>query len=235
VLGEITVVALIALVLVVIGVCAGVVAMTMAARKIPVQIPRKVVGRGRIREGQKSFVPLRVNSAGVMPIIFAQSFIVVPGTIGAFWPNSFLARVAEVFAPQTMAYYFTYGFLILFFTYFYTAIIFNPVDLAENLKKQGAFVPGVKPGARTAEYIDRVLTRVTLPGSIYLALIALLPFWIFDIFSIQTFFFGGTSLLIVVGVGLDTVQQAQQLLLLRHYDGFMKKGRVKMRGRQRYM
>jgi preprotein translocase subunit SecY len=235
VLGEITAFALAALVAVVIGVCAGVVAMTMAARKIPVQIPRKVVGRGRIREGQKSFVPLRANSAGVMPIIFAQSFIVVPGTAGAFWPNSWLARLAEVFAPQTMAYYVTYGLLILFFTYFYTAIIFNPVDLAENLKKQGAFVPGVKPGARTAEYIDRVLTRVTLPGSIYLALIALLPFWIFDIFNIQTFFFGGTSLLIVVGVGLDTVQQAQQLLMLRHYDGFMKKGRVKMRGRQRYM
>jgi len=234
-LGEITALALVALVLVIVGVCAGVVAMTMAARKIPVQIPRKVVGRGRIREGQKSFVPLRINSAGVMPIIFAQSFIVVPGTAGAFWPNSWLARLAEVFAPQTTTYYITYGILILFFTYFYTAIIFNPLDLAENLKKQGAFVPGVKPGARTAEYIDRVLTRVTLPGAIYLALIAMLPFFIFDIFNIQTFFFGGTSLLIVVGVGLDTVQQAQQLLLLRHYDGFMKKGRVKMRGRQRYM
>jgi preprotein translocase subunit SecY len=234
-LGEIGVFALVALLVVVVGVCAGVVAMTMAARKIPVQIPRKVVGRGRIREGQKSFVPLRVNSAGVMPIIFAQSFIVMPGTFAAFVDLGPLSTIAEIFQPQTWAYYLTYGFLILFFTYFYTAIIFNPVDLAENLKKQGAFIPGVKPGARTAEYIDRVLTRVTLPGSIYLAIIALIPFWIFDIFSIQTFFFGGTSLLIVVGVGLDTVQQAQQLLLLRHYDGFMKKGRVKMRGRQRYM
>jgi preprotein translocase subunit SecY len=234
-LGEIGPFALVALLAVVVGVCAGVVAMTMAARKIPVQIPRKVVGRGRIREGQKSFVPLRINSAGVMPIIFAQSFIVVPGTMAAFWPTGPLGALAEIFQPNTWTYYITYGLLILFFTYFYTAIIFNPVDLAENLKKQGAFVPGVKPGARTAEYIDRVLTRVTLPGSVYLALIALLPFWIFDIFGIQTFFFGGTSLLIVVGVGLDTVQQAQQLLLLRHYDGFMKKGRVKMRGRQRYM
>jgi len=234
-LGEITAPALLALLAVIVGITAGVVAMTMAARKIPVQIPRKVVGRGRIREGQKSFVPLRVNSAGVMPIIFAQSFIVVPGTAAAFMDLGPLSTLAEMFQPQTMTYYVTYGLLILFFTYFYTAIIFNPIDLAENLKKQGAFVPGVKPGARTAEYIDRVLTRVTLPGSIYLALIALVPFWIFDIFSIQTFFFGGTSLLIVVGVGLDTVQQAQQLLLLRHYDGFMKKGRVKMRGRQRYM
>ncbi len=233
--GEIGLIALVALVLVIVGVTAGVVAMTMAARKIPVQIPRKVVGRGRIQEGQKSFIPLRVNSAGVMPIIFAQAFIVVPGTAAAFSNTAFLQDLSQMFQPGNWLYYATYGLLIVFFTYFYTAIIFNPVDLAENLKKQGGFIPGVKPGARTAEYIDRVLTRVTLPGAIYLASIALLPFWIFDLFNIQTFFFGGTGLLIVVGVGLDTVQQAQQHLLLRHYDGFMKKGRVKMRGRGRYM
>ncbi|NIP15297.1 MAG: preprotein translocase subunit SecY, partial [Pseudomonadales bacterium] len=220
-LGEIGVFAMAALLAVIVGVTAGVVAMTMAARKIPVQIPRKVVGRGRIREGQKSFIPLRVNSAGVMPIIFAQSFIIVPGTLAAFSSAGILQTISDLFQPQTWLYYTTYGLLILFFTYFYTAIIFNPVDLAENLKKQGAFIPGVKPGTRTAEYIDRVLTRVTLPGSVYLALIALLPFWIFDIFNIQTFFFGGTGLLIVVGVALDTVQQAQQHLLMRHYDGFM--------------
>ena len=170
-----------------------------------------------------------------MPIIFAQSFIVVPGTMAAFSDSAFVSMMAELFQPMTTTYDITYGLLIVFFTYFYTAIIFNPVDLAENLKKQGAFIPGVKPGARTAEYIDRVLTRVTLPGSFYLAIVALVPFWIMQGFGIQTFFFGGTSLLIVVGVGLDTVQQAQQLLLLRHYDGFMKKGRVKMRGRQGYM
>ncbi len=234
-LGEIGPFALAMLIAMVIAITAGVTAMTMAARKIPVQIPRKVVGRGRIREGQKSFIPLRVNSAGVMPIIFAQSFIVVPGTLAAFWSSPSLQVVADMFQPGTLAYDITYGLLIVFFTYFYTAIIFNPIDLAENLKKQGAFIPGVKPGARTAEYIDRVLTRVTLPGAIYLAIIALVPWWIIRGFGINTFFFGGTSLLIVVGVGLDTVQQAQQLLLLRHYDGFMKKGRVKMRGRQRYM
>jgi preprotein translocase subunit SecY len=234
-LGEIGPVAIVALLAVLIGITAGVVAMTMGARKIPVQIPRKVVGRGRIQEGQKSFIPLRVNSAGVMPIIFAQAFIVVPGTAAAFSNSTFMQSLADLFQPQTPVYYITYGLLIVFFTYFYTAIIFNPVDLAENLKKQGGFIPGVKPGARTAEYIDRVLTRVTLPGSIYLALIALAPFFIFDIFNIQTFFFGGTGLLIVVGVALDTVQQAQQHLMLRHYDGFMKKGRVKMRGRGRYM
>ena len=234
--GQIQIFALVGLVVVLVGITAAVVAMTMGSRKIPVQIPRKVVGRGRIREGQKSFVPLRVNSAGVMPIIFAQSFIVVPGTIAQLMGQTggFLDVVADIFQPGPV-YYVTYGFLIVFFTYFYTAIIFNPVDLAENLKKQGAFIPGVKPGARTAEYIDRVLTRVTLPGSVYLALVALVPFWIFSLFNIQTFFFGGTGLLIVVGVGLDTVQQAQQHLLLRHYDGFMKKGRVKMRGRSRYV
>jgi preprotein translocase subunit SecY len=233
--GEIGFVAMGALLAVVIGVTAGVTSMTMAARQVPVQIPRKVVGRGRVQEGQKSFIPIRVNAAGVMPIIFAQSFIIVPGTLAAFTASGFIAELAEMFQPGNWLYYVTYGILTVFFTYFYTAIIFNPVDLAENLKKQGAFVPGVKPGSRTAEYIDRILTRVTLPGAIYLALIALLPFWIFDIFDIQTFFFGGTGLLIVVGVGLDTVQRAQQHLLLRHYDGFMKKGRVKVRGRQRYM
>ena len=234
--GQIQIFALVGLVVVLVGITAAVVLMTMGARKIPVQIPRKVVGRGRIREGQKSFVPLRVNSAGVMPIIFAQSFIVVPGTMAQLMGQTggFLDVVADIFQPGPV-YYVTYGLLIVFFTYFYTAIIFNPVDLAENLKKQGAFIPGVKPGARTAEYIDRILTRVTLPGSVYLALVALVPFWIFSLFNIQTFFFGGTGLLIVVGVGLDTVQQAQQHLLLRHYDGFMKKGRVKMRGRSRYV
>jgi preprotein translocase subunit SecY len=227
--------ALVVLVVVMVGVIAGVVAMTMASRKIPVQIPRKVMGRGRVREGQKSFIPLRINSAGVMPIIFAQSIIIVPGTLAAFSNLTMLRGLSDALAPGTLWYSILYAALIVFFTYFYTAIIFNPVDLAENLKKQGAFIPGVKPGARTAEYIDHVLSRVTIAGAFYLAIIALLPFWIFSWFNIQTFFFGGTSLLIVVGVGLDTVQQMQQHLLLRHYEGFMKKGRVRFRGRQRFM
>jgi preprotein translocase subunit SecY len=233
--GTISMFKLIALLVVMVGVIAGTVAVTMAARKIPVQIPRKVVGRGRVREGQKSFIPLRVNSAGVMPIIFAQSIIVVPGTLASFSNVGPLQALSDMFQPGNWLYYLTYAILIVFFTYFYTAIIFNPVDLAENLNKQGAFVPGVKPGARTAEYIEYVLDRITLPGSIFLALIALLPFWIFSAFDIQLFFFGGTALLIVVGVALDTVQQMQQHLLLRHYEGFMKKGRVKVRGRQRSM
>jgi preprotein translocase subunit SecY len=173
--GEIGFVAMVALLAVVVGVTAGVTSMTMAARQVPVQIPRKVVGRGRIQEGQKSFIPIRVNAAGVMPIIFAQSFIIVPGTLAAFTSSGIIAEISDMFQPGNWLYYVTYGLLTIFFTYFYTAIIFNPVDLAENLKKQGAFIPGVKPGSRTAEYIDRVLTRVTLPGAIYLALIALLP------------------------------------------------------------
>jgi preprotein translocase subunit SecY len=233
--GVISAFALVVLTVVIVGVIAGVVAMTMAARKIPVQIPRKVMGRGRVREGQKSFIPLRINSAGVMPIIFAQSIIIVPGTLATFSNLPLLAGIQTALQPGSTLYNVLYALLIVFFTYFYTAIIFNPVDLAENLKKQGAFIPGVKPGAPTAEYIDHVLSRVTVAGAIYLALIALLPFWIFRFFNIQTFFFGGTSLLIVVGVGLDTVQQMQQHLLLRHYEGFMKKGRVRFRGRQRYM
>jgi len=237
---------LVMLVLVLVAIVAGVVALTMAQRRIPVQIPRKVVGRGRVREGQKSFIPLRVNSAGVMPIIFAQSIIIVPGTLYTFTGGGgggataggiqgLLYDMSQMFQVGEPAYYITYSILIIFFTYFYTSIIFNPVDLAENLKKQGGFIPGVKPGSATAEYIDDVLTKITLPGSVYLAIIAILPFWIFEIFDIQTFFFGGTSLLIVVGVGLDTVQKMQQHLLLRRYEGFMKKGRVKMRGGQRYM
>ncbi|MCZ6478302.1 MAG: preprotein translocase subunit SecY [Gemmatimonadetes bacterium] len=242
--GGISLFKLIALAAVMVAIVAGVVALTMAARRIPVQIPRKVVGRGRIREGQRSFIPLRINSAGVMPIIFAQSIIIVPGTLAAFTGNpgpgatgvsGLMYDLSQIFQVGTPWYYLTYSSLIVYFTFFYTSIIFNPVDLAENLKRQGGFIPGVKPGAQTAEYIDRVLTRVTLPGSIYLASIAILPFGIFQLFDIQTFFFGGTSLLIVVGVALDTVQQMQQHLLLRQYEGFMKKGRVKYRGRQRYI
>jgi preprotein translocase subunit SecY len=235
--GEVNVVALLVLVAVMVATISATIAVTMASRKIPVQIPRKVMGRGRIREGQKSFVPLRVNSAGVMPIIFAQSIVIVPGTLATFTTNRWIANFSSWFAYGTAPYYIAFAVLVIFFTYFYTAIIFNPVDLAENLKKQGAFVPGVKPGARTAEYIDRVLTRISLPGSLFLAAIAIFPFMLLEAVGVPFLggVLGGTGLLIVVGVGLDTVQQMQQHLLLRHYDGFMKRGRVKFRGRQRYM
>ncbi|WP_419164805.1 preprotein translocase subunit SecY [Candidatus Palauibacter sp.] len=242
--GGITLLRLVLLGATLVAVMAAVVALTMAQRKIPVQIPRKVVGRGRIREGQRSFIPLRINSAGVMPIIFAQSIIIIPGTLAAFMGNPgpgssgarrFIYEISQALQVGTSWYYGLYIVLIIYFTYFYTSIIFNPADLAENLKRQGGFIPGVKPGAKTADYIDHVLTRITLPGSVYLALIAVLPYVIFSIFDLQTFVFGGTSLLIVVGVALDTMQQLQQHLLLRQYEGFMKKGRVKYRGKQRYL
>jgi preprotein translocase subunit SecY len=218
-------------VLVVLGVIASVVAMTIAARRIPIQIPRKVMGRGRIREGQKTFIPIRLITAGVMPIIFAQTIIIVPGTLASFTKNAVLQDVASVFSPGDLPYDLTFAFLIVVFSYFYTSIIFNSVDLAENLKKQGGFIPGVKPGASTADYIDAVLARVTLPGALFLAFIALLPVIISRQVGIQSNF-GGTSVLIVVGVLLDTIAQVEQHRTLRKYDGFMKTGRVKFRGRQ---
>ena len=214
-----------------VAVVAGVVAITMAARRVMIQIPQRTMARGRMREAAKNFIPLRINAAGVMPIIFAQSVIVVPGAIAQFSGNVRLREFADLFAPGRGLYYVLSAVLIMFFTYFYTSIIFNPIDLAENLKKQGGFIPGVKPGARTAEYIDHVVSRITLPGAFFLTFIALLPVFIADRFNVP-FQFGGTSLLIVVGVALDTMAQMQQHLLLRKYDGFMKKGRVRFRGRQ---
>jgi preprotein translocase subunit SecY len=222
---------LVVLAAVMVAVVAGVVAITMAARRILIQIPQRTMARGRMREAARSFIPLRINTAGVMPIVFAQSIIVVPGAIAQFSRNPTAQRISELFTPGSALYLITSAVLILFFTYFYTSIIFNPIDLSENLKKQGGFIPGVKPGSKTAEYIDHVVTRITLPGAIFLTFIALLPVFIADIVNVP-FRFGGTSLLIVVGVALDTMQQIQQHLLLRKYDGFMKKGRVRYRGRQ---
>jgi preprotein translocase subunit SecY len=227
-IGSFSLIVLAAAMVLVVG---GVVAITMAARRILIQIPQRTMARGRMREAARSFIPLRINTAGVMPIVFAQSIIVVPGAIAQFSRNPTAQRLAELFAPGSVWYLISSAILILFFTYFYTSIIFNPIDLAENLKKQGGFIPGVKPGARTAEYIDQVVSRITLPGAIFLTVIALLPVVISRAVNVP-FTFGGTSLLIVVGVALDTLAQMQQHLLLRKYDGFMKKGRLKVRGRQ---
>jgi preprotein translocase subunit SecY len=217
------------------AVVAAVVGMTIAARRIPIQIPRKVMGRGRIREGQKTFIPIRLITAGVMPIIFAQTIIIVPGTIASFTKNPVLTDIASFFQPGDLPYDLVFAVLILLFSYFYTSIIFNSVDLAENLKKQGGFIPGVKPGASTADYIDSVLARITLPGGLFLAAIALIPVLVSKWLNFNAHF-GGTSVLIVVGVLLDTIAQVEQHRTLRKYDGFMKTGRVKFRGRQqRYM
>ena len=222
---------LLVLIVIMAAVVMSVVAVTMAARKVPIQIPQRTMARGRMREASRSFIPLRINSAGVMPIVFAQSVIVMPGAFAQFFGGTRVREFSDLFNPGTGLYYVLSAVLILFFTYFYTSIIFNPMDIAENLKKQGGFVPGVKPGAKTAEYIDDIVTKVTLPGALFLTVIALLPIWLINLANVP-FRFGGTSLLIVVGVALDTLQQMQQHLLLRKYDGFMKKGRIKFRGRQ---
>jgi preprotein translocase subunit SecY len=220
---------------VLVAVVAAVVGMTVAARRIPIQIPRKVMGRGRIREGQKTFIPIRLITAGVMPIVFAQTIIIVPTTLASFTKNPALTEIANWFTIGDLPYDLLFAAMIIVFTYFYTSIVFNSVDIAENLKKQGGFIPGVKPGAATADYIDGVLARVTLPGSLFLAAVALLPILVSKNLGIQAHW-GGTSVLIVVGVLLDTIAQVEQHRVLRKYDGFMKTGRVKFRGRQqRYM
>jgi len=222
---------LLVLIIMMVAVVGSVVAVTMAARRVLIQIPQRTMARGRQREASRSFIPLRINSSGVMPIVFAQSVIVMPGAFAQFMGNTKARDFADMLAPGTTIYYILSAILIMFFTYFYTSIIFNPIDLAENLKKQGGFIPGVKPGAKTAEYIDDVVSKITLPGALFLTAVALLPIWISKAINVP-FNFGGTSLLIVVGVALDTIQQLNQHLLLRKYDGFMKKGRVRFRGRQ---
>ena len=213
-----------------VAVVAVVVMMTQAQRKIPVQYAKRVVGR-KTYGGQNTHIPLRVNTAGVIPIIFAQSLIILPGSIASFFPkNDFLANVASALSHNSPLYVILYAVIIIFFTYFYTAVVLNPEDLAENIRKFGGFVPGIRPGKKTAEYIDYIMNRITLPGAFFLAGIAILPDLLVDRFNV-TFRFGGTSVLIVVGVALDTLQQIESHLLMRHYDGLVKKG--KLRGRMR--
>lgn len=211
---------------------AGIVLVTQGTRRIPVQYAKRVVGR-KVYGGVTQYIPLRVNTAGVMPIIFAQAIMFIPQTVLSFFPDSeFMQSVAGYFDYTSFTYSAIYALMIVFFTYFYTAIAFNPQDVAENMKKQGGFVPGIRPGKQTAEFIDNILTKITLPGSIFLALVAILPAFITRLGVSGSFasFFGGTSLLIIVGVALDTLQQIESHLLMRHYDGFMKSG--KMRGRR---
>lgn len=212
-------------------VTASVVLMTQAMRKIPVQYAKRIVGR-RMYGGAATHIPLRINTAGVIPIIFASSIMILPATVAGFVPpNHPLATMGQWFNPLGWIYNIIYGVIIVFFTYFYTAVVLNPNDLAENMRKSGGFIPGVRPGRKTAEYIDRVLSRITLPGAIYLAIIATIPDMLLAAMGLPFIGFGGTSVLIVVGVALDTLQQVESHLLLRHYEGFVKRGRI--RGRQR--
>ncbi len=213
---------------------AFVVLLTQGTRKIPVQYAKRIVGR-KVYGGQSTHIPMRVNTAGVMPIIFAQSIMFLPSTVATFFQDSdFMQGVLRVFSFEHWFYWLVFGSLIVFFTYFYTAIAFNPVEVADNMKKHGGFIPGVRPGKKTSEFIDNILTRVTLPGSFFLAFVAVFPYLLMNTMDVNyelASFFGGTSLLIIVGVALDTLSQIESHLLMRHYDGFLKQGKI--RGRRR--
>ncbi len=216
------------------AVTAGVVYVTQGTRRIPVQYAKRIVGRKQMG-GSTQYLPLRVNAAGVMPIIFAQSIMFIPSTLASFFPESpFWAAIGNA-TGNIFGFWYSLLFFVIcvFFTYFYTAIAVNPQEMADTMKRQGGFIPGVRPGRQTSEFIDTILTRITLPGAIFIGVVAILPAFAayFGVLPGFAQFFGGTSLLILVGVTLDTLQQVESHLLMRHYDGFMKTGRV--RGRRR--
>ncbi|WP_445666781.1 preprotein translocase subunit SecY [Fodinibius sp. AD559] len=215
-------------------VIAACVLLTQGVRKVPVQYAKRVVGR-KVYGGTTQYLPLRLNAAGVMPIIFAQSIMFIPSTIGTFFPNNQTVQMLTAWSSDFtgITYSIIFGIIVVFFTYFYTAITVNPREMADTMKRQGGFIPGVRPGNQTVEFIDNILTKVTLPGSIFLAIIAIMPAIVARMGVTPGFalFYGGTSLLIIVGVALDTLQQIESHLMMRHYDGFMKTG--KMKGRRR--
>ena len=225
--GELNPLVFLALLAVMVAVVAGVIVMTLGQRRIPVQYAKRVVGR-RVYGGQSTHIPLRVNTAGVIPVIFASSIIAFPATITQFIKHPWAQAVSTWLRFGGIPYTMIYAGGIIFFTYFYTAIIFNPTDVADNMKKYGGYIPGIRPGSKTAEFIERILDRITLVGALYLAGISILPEILITQMNVP-FYFGGTSLLIVVGVALDTVQQVESHLLMRHYEGFLKKAKVRGR------
>jgi preprotein translocase subunit SecY len=198
-----------------------------AQRRIPVQYAKRVVGR-RMYGGQSSHLPLKLNTAGVIPPIFASSLLVFPATIASFIEHPWAQAASNLFTTGGVLYDVMFVALIIFFSYFYTAVTFNTSDVAENMKKFGGFIPGIRPGQRTAEYIDRVLSRITLAGALYVSAVCVLPTILINQFNVP-FYFGGTALLIVVGVGLDTVAQIETHMLTRSYQGFMRRGRLRGR------
>ena len=249
--GSLSIITIAILVVFMVGVVAAIVYMERAQRRIPIQYAKRVVGR-RVYGGQSTYLPLRLNTGGVIPVIFAASIMSFPQTLGQMIDNRWLQKIVEALNYGEPLYNLIYFLSIVFFCYFYTSIIFNPEDTAENMRKYGGFIPGIRPGKRTAEFVDRILTRITLVGALYLALVAILPQILISGFKVATipmigptldaflprwfteglgikFFFGGTSLLIVVGVAMDTVQQIESQLVMRHYDGFMRRGRIRGR------
>ena len=249
--GSMSIITIVILVVFMVLVVAAIVYMERAQRRIPIQYAKRVVGR-RVYGGQSTYLPLRLNTGGVIPVIFAASIMSFPQTLGQMIENRWLQRITEALAWGEPLYNLLYFSAIIFFCYFYTSIIFNPEDTAENMRKYGGFIPGIRPGKRTAEYIDRILSRLTFGGAIYLGLVSLLPLVLISGFPVQKlpgigpaldgflpkfvtqglnvkFFFGGTALLIVVGVAMDTVQQIESQLIMRHYEGFLKGTRIRGR------
>jgi preprotein translocase subunit SecY len=249
--GQMSVLKILLLVVFMVAVVGFIVYMERAQRRIPVQYAKRVVGR-RMYGGQSTYLPLRLNTGGVIPVIFASSIVTVPATVAGMFEQPWLQRISDAIQWGEPVYYLLYVAAIVFFSYFYVSIIFNPQDLAENMRKYGGFIPGIRSGRRTAEYIDRILTRLTLVGAVYLSAVSVLPeflisgfnvagipffgddldrfmpLWITEGMGVQ-FFFGGTSLLIVVGVAMDTLQQIESQLVMRNYEGFMKRGRIRGR------
>jgi preprotein translocase subunit SecY len=249
--GTLSIIQVLLLVVFMVVVVAFIVRMERAQRRIPVQYAKRVVGR-RMYGGQSTYLPLRLNTGGVIPVIFASSVVTIPQTIASMIQVDWLQTVADAIQWGQPIYYLLYVTAIIFFCYFYVSIIFNPADLAENMRKYGGFIPGIRSGRRTAEYIDRILTRLTVVGALYLAGVSVLPEFLITGFKVEgipfigpsldavmpgwftqglglNFYFGGTSLLIVVGVAMDTLQQIESQLVMRNYDGFMKRGRIRGR------
>jgi preprotein translocase subunit SecY len=225
--GQLSFLLLVALVVVMLGVVAAIVFLESGRRKIPVQYAKRVIGR-RVYGGQSTHIPLKINTAGVIPPIFASSIIAFPATIAGFFENPLVKSMGAQLAPGSLLYTLLYVGLIVFFCFFYTAVVLNPVDMADNMKKYGGFIPGIRPGQRTSDYIYNVLTRITFAGSLYLAAVCVIPEFLIYKLNVP-FYFGGTSLLIVIGVGLDTAQQIESHMLMRNYEGFLAKGRLKGR------
>lgn len=226
--GEMSLFVVLGLCMLMVGVVAFIIFMERGQRRIPVQYAKRVVGR-RVYGGQNTHIPLKINTANVIPPIFASSIIMFPATIANFIKTPWMEWVSNALAPGEWLYTLLYVVFIVFFCFFYTAIVFNPVDVSENLKKYGGFIPGIRPGRPTAEYIDKVLSRITLGGAVYVSAVCVLPTVLISKFGVP-FYFGGTALLIVIGVAMDTLAQIEAHMLSRHYEGFLKKG--KMRGRR---
>ena len=223
--GQVGTFLLIVVVMMIVLVIAAVVYIESARRKIPVQYAKRVVGR-KVYGGQSTHIPLKLNTAGVIPPIFASSLLAFPATIAGFIQIPWVSSLAKQFGPGSFLHVFLYGTLIIFFCYFYTAVVLNPVDIADNMKKYGGFIPGVRPGQRTSDYIYRVMSRITFVGALYITVIAILPELLIS-YAHVPFYFGGTSLLIVIVVAMDTSQQIETHMISRHYEGFLKKGRLK--------